>query len=332
MRESFLPEWFPISPDRFAGLLAAFQLKACGEPALIKRDLRSTVFRQNCGRELVFKCVRAEVIQGDPALTARLEQLLITCQAEIPARLLTSEGAACWHCDEDGSIWIVSQFTPGTTFQWLSPTWNDNDAHAAGQLLARLHCAGRLAAEQLTSAERTVLGSILPSLADETFTRRQLAAGSLLAPVEIDTVSRLVTTAAAALLLMDLPTAIVHGDYHPGNVLFRDGQAIAAIDFDYAHLEHPLYDLAYSWLTFSPGNGLLTGYRQHLSKTGEAPEVYLTADDADFDSPSRSAPLHHYSVVAAYLLLLWATSADGRSHPQGDGLARRMIGRLQKLA
>lgn len=44
---------------------------------------------------------------------------------------------------------------------------------------------------------------------------------------------------------------LVHGDYHPGNVLF-DGQARCAIvDFEHVHIEHRLFDMAYAVIMFS---------------------------------------------------------------------------------
>ncbi|MFO0874801.1 MAG: phosphotransferase [Phycisphaerales bacterium] len=47
------------------------------------------------------------------------------------------------------------------------------------------------------------------------------------------------------------PRQLVHGDWHPGNVLFRDGSAIAVLDFDSARLEPRVIDVANGLLQFT---------------------------------------------------------------------------------
>jgi Ser/Thr protein kinase RdoA (MazF antagonist) len=46
-------------------------------------------------------------------------------------------------------------------------------------------------------------------------------------------------------------TSMVHGDFHPGNALWFGDRVLAIIDFENSHLEHPLYDVAYSMIMFS---------------------------------------------------------------------------------
>lgn len=45
-------------------------------------------------------------------------------------------------------------------------------------------------------------------------------------------------------VLRALPVALVHGDFHPGNVLTVDGRVSAVLDFDLARLAPPAYELA----------------------------------------------------------------------------------------
>jgi homoserine kinase type II len=47
------------------------------------------------------------------------------------------------------------------------------------------------------------------------------------------------------------PEQIVHGDWHPGNMLFRDGHVVAVIDYDAARLQQRVIDLANGALQFS---------------------------------------------------------------------------------
>ncbi|MEW6250122.1 MAG: phosphotransferase [Planctomycetota bacterium] len=61
--------------------------------------------------------------------------------------------------------------------------------------------------------------------------------------------------AAAARLkqggLRDWPLTIIHGDWHPGNLLFRHGQIRAVLDFDAARHQPRVIDVAYGMLQFS---------------------------------------------------------------------------------
>ena len=48
-----------------------------------------------------------------------------------------------------------------------------------------------------------------------------------------------------------LPTCIVHGDWHPGNMLYKDGEIIAVLDFDSLHQSPRITDVANGALQFS---------------------------------------------------------------------------------
>jgi Ser/Thr protein kinase RdoA (MazF antagonist) len=48
-----------------------------------------------------------------------------------------------------------------------------------------------------------------------------------------------------------LPTNIVHGDWHPGNTLYKDGEIIAVIDFDSLRINPRITDIANGALQFS---------------------------------------------------------------------------------
>jgi Ser/Thr protein kinase RdoA (MazF antagonist) len=47
------------------------------------------------------------------------------------------------------------------------------------------------------------------------------------------------------------PRQIVHADWHPGNMLFRDGHVVAVIDYDSARLLQRVIDIANGSLQFS---------------------------------------------------------------------------------
>lgn len=56
---------------------------------------------------------------------------------------------------------------------------------------------------------------------------------------------------ANALGVSDWKPQIVHGDWHPGNMLFRDKKVVAVIDYDAARLHPRVIDLANGSLQFS---------------------------------------------------------------------------------
>ncbi len=45
-------------------------------------------------------------------------------------------------------------------------------------------------------------------------------------------------------------SSLIHGDFHPGNVLWCNGRIKAFLDFEHAHFEHPVYDVAYGLIMF----------------------------------------------------------------------------------
>ncbi len=47
------------------------------------------------------------------------------------------------------------------------------------------------------------------------------------------------------------PATIIHGDWHPGNMLFRDQRVVALLDFDAARHQPRIIDVAYGMLQFS---------------------------------------------------------------------------------
>ena len=56
---------------------------------------------------------------------------------------------------------------------------------------------------------------------------------------------------AVDLGLEDWPKQIVHGDWHPGNMLFREKYVVAVIDYDAARVQQRVIDLANGVLQFS---------------------------------------------------------------------------------
>jgi Ser/Thr protein kinase RdoA (MazF antagonist) len=58
-----------------------------------------------------------------------------------------------------------------------------------------------------------------------------------------------------ALGLPDFPTGVIHADWHPGNMLFRRDEIVAAVDFDSCRVAQPITDVANGALQFSMTTG-----------------------------------------------------------------------------
>ena len=57
--------------------------------------------------------------------------------------------------------------------------------------------------------------------------------------------------AADSVGFSSLPTSVVHGDWHPGNMLYEDGEIVAVIDFDSLRVAQRITDIANGVLQFS---------------------------------------------------------------------------------
>jgi aminoglycoside phosphotransferase (APT) family kinase protein len=105
---------------------------------------------------------------------------------------------------------------------------------------------------------------------------------------------------AVATLIDAPPHTVMHGDAHPGNVYFRDGQA-GLLDWQAVRRGHPARELAYTLITsFTPEDrraaerDLLQDYRHALAATG-GPEL----DGGDFWLRYRQGA--QYAYVAALI-------------------------------
>jgi Ser/Thr protein kinase RdoA (MazF antagonist) len=116
-------------------------------------------------------------------------------------------------------------------------------------------------------------------------------------------------------------TLLVHGDFHPGNLLFRQDLLCAILDFEYAHMECAAYDLGYAALFFAtrwgnetPGvndqvdgtldmtllEPLLEGYTEQWAQN------HCLAGGQDRPSiPQALEIIRPYMRIAGYLVIYW---------------------------
>ncbi len=156
---------------------------------------------------------------------------------------------------------------------WMHPELSQEDCLLSGALLAKMHFAGcQLLPEREEGSESPFQDA--PRLSQEAailrfeetwdFWMRDI----FLAPILPDSVLELVADSKSSLrsrlaeaiaMTASRPEAklstLVHGDYHPGNVLFfkdENGKKnVSLVDFDHMRWEHPFYDIGYGLIMFS---------------------------------------------------------------------------------
>ncbi|MGD9496051.1 MAG: phosphotransferase enzyme family protein [Armatimonadota bacterium] len=131
---------------------------------------------------------------------------------------------------------------------------NAAELTAAGDLLARLHTATddfdppapkpwpRFHNPALS---RDGLYELLARAADDGASSEQIAALEQAYALAVSLCERLPDQA-----YWSLPTAIVHGDYHPANLKFREGRVVGLFDWDWSSRQPRMVDLADGLLFF----------------------------------------------------------------------------------
>jgi Ser/Thr protein kinase RdoA (MazF antagonist) len=115
-------------------------------------------------------------------------------------------------------------------------------------------------------------------------------------------------------------TVMIHGDFHPGNALWDEEKVLAIIDFENSHLEHPLYDVAYSIIMFSSRWHRAVAFRSgpfgsHLSHSSDMPSFsralagkflngYLSQSQLISEKDCREL-LPSYLQIAGSVILYW---------------------------
>ncbi len=147
-------------------------------------------------------------------------------------------------------------------FEYIRGNSYDNSleaTHDSGRILALYH---KLLRDHTSEYEPPTgsyhnsrhIGSSLDQI-PATFSRAPRVPTEASQIAEILEVLRAAYVAAAARVnragLQDWPLQVVHCDWHPGNMLFRNQRVVAVIDYDSARLQQRIIDLANGVLQFS---------------------------------------------------------------------------------
>jgi Ser/Thr protein kinase RdoA (MazF antagonist) len=164
---------------------------------------------------------------------------------------------------------------------WMRAHLSEDECALAGDLLGRMHLAS---AEYLSENEaRKVAHSnaIDWNACCEALFERIKSEGASAHPVLLNVAKNeeyLKAKFVSAIQLMssqgkNAVPLLVHGDFHPGNVLFlenkTDSSSVRLVDFDYLRLDHPFFDVGYAFLMFA--QVLSFGKSQHLERSSDQP-------------------------------------------------------------
>ncbi|QOJ15651.1 MAG: phosphotransferase [Planctomycetia bacterium] len=244
-----------LPPDEIAAILGAFGVSATQSVRELARGSRHSpklLIESSLGR-LVLKRRAAgrdkpERVRQSHRLIARLRDFNLPA----PRVLLTTGGAS--FVERDGRIHELIEFLPGEAYDGsLSRTT------AAGEMLARLHAAlADLPADPGASrasyhdlrAVRNGLNAIptVTSGHDSVVGREaELLAATQWMHEQYDAAADEVNAAGFA----EWNAAWIHGDWHPGNLLFSGGDVCGILDLDSARIAPAVIDLANGMLQFS---------------------------------------------------------------------------------
>ena len=155
--------------------------------------------------------------------------------------------------EHEGRIYELFRYIKGERFDKTNPA-----AAEAGRVLAHFHDLLRdFPEDQILKRTSFHQGKPLLKVIDELpDVLKSKESKENLEGID-DTVSYLKNQYAIASKMVEdadftgMPTGIVHADWHPGNMLYKDGEIIAVIDFDSLRVNPRITDIANGALQFS---------------------------------------------------------------------------------
>lgn len=152
----------------------------------------------------------------------------------------------------DGRVYELFEYVRGRRYDGSS-----DQTFASGWIMARLHAL----LEDCSPEYAAPIGSYHGAQIAAQFARVPAAIGTVEPDLDENSVRATCTRLRAAYEdaaarvdacgFRDTMRSMVHGDWHPGNLLYRDRRVVAVLDFDSARLEPRVADIANGALQFS---------------------------------------------------------------------------------
>lgn len=172
-----------------------------------------------------------------PALVAFGHEVVLGCQAQglcVPPIIGTREDNNSFVQFSD-QVYELFVFIAGNRFEPANP----NHAHAMGATLVETHNA-------MDQIQTSFPAANEPETIDLSRINALKSIEHLLAPKLSDDVPRMLGYAHELAQANATPPALVHGDWHPGNMIFRGDTLVAVCDFDNTRIGSRLRELAQS--------------------------------------------------------------------------------------
>ncbi len=191
-------------------------------------------------------------------------------------------------------------------FDWTGHGWSDFHAEEAGKALADFHEAGFSVLKDLTNEQRASLSADDGTLA-ALKANRDFGSWDCLS-TEFKVILEKVAERALkeAESVSEQRGILIHGDFHPGNVLFLKGQIVAVLDLDYCRIGRRSFDIAYAMVAFGLDNSC-GRFEQSRSEKFLASyhEMALSLPLLRRQPQPVPAVLRQEMSLAAWLIALW---------------------------
>jgi Ser/Thr protein kinase RdoA (MazF antagonist) len=262
-------------------------------------------------------------IQFEQDLQGRISQ---AARNMVPDPMKTLNGSSHFSIDED---WFrLERFVRSQHHAWWRQDWNVDHCRTAGRALREFHRLTRGFMQQTPDwlpvsgtacgvsngayvAGFGPLGSsvghgmsiaLVQARAGVTSQNPQFTESVLAC---VDACAELLSRSENLIAALPEPAMmlLVHGDYHPGNLLFVGEELKAIVDFEHVHLEDPLFDVGYAALMFA------TSWTEPPAETHDFDRDFLSAllegyGDVD-GQPLGTDMLAKHLVTACILVASW---------------------------
>ncbi len=221
----------------------------------------STIYRVESKQNKGFLLKRHRLSKGLNELLHEEKVLsALNAQGFERAPLLVSTTGHHFHFCFKSHYWSLFEFVDSdASFDWTQPSWSLAQCLSAGRTLASLHIAALNSLKE--SKRHPDYLQALPDGMDDVL--RQAATQlvsfegdrALLQEVaqQVPALKRSleVCLLEAQRISSSLPSIVIHGDYHPGNLLFRKSEVACVVDFEYVQKRQAAYDLGYAAVFFA---------------------------------------------------------------------------------
>ncbi|MGD8257396.1 MAG: phosphotransferase [Desulfobacterales bacterium] len=158
--------------------------------------------------------------------------------------------------DAGGYYWALFEFLEGEDkYSWIRTNLTDAEFKNSAEMLARMHHAGCnfIKPPGADRAQPRIM-DYLSTFADTYRKYAQQAGQRKCDRLVLKHFKHILVTVSACLALKDTMQGFleipVHCDYHPGNIKYREFEAVGLFDFDWSKVDYRIFDVALALVYF----------------------------------------------------------------------------------